>query len=252
MIGATSMMDYLEMIDWSLAELTAWALLLAACAFLIDRVWNDGVRSAWKLGFDRERRLSYSLPLLRFVLLAIVPVGTLYALWGQSPVAALALGATGLGLAVLLGIDHFRDMVGGLALAFTRPFRVGDTIQSGPLRGRVEHIALTECVLRGVGGEVIRVPNRQLARDALRVAHGGEALPEDIEVQLPNDHDPAQAAAALRDLVYLSAYTDASAPVVVELLGGNRARIRATPILPEEAADLVSDLVSRARSISGA
>ena len=35
MIGATSMTEYLEMIHWSLAELTAWALLLAACAFLI-------------------------------------------------------------------------------------------------------------------------------------------------------------------------------------------------------------------------
>ena len=71
-----------------------------------------------------------------------------------------------------------------------------------------------------------------------------------IEVDLPESLDPTQAVSILRDLVYLSAYTDASAPVVIELQGGNRARIRATPITPEEAADLTSDVIARVESHS--
>ncbi len=242
--------EYLDITRWPLAETAAWALLLSAAAVLIDRIWSDVVQSAWRRGLDRERRLSYSLPLLRIGLLVTVSSGTLYALWAMHPVAAMALGGIAIGSAVLLGTDHLRDMVGGLTLALTRPFRVGDTIESDTLRGRIEHIALTECILRGAGGEVIRAPNRQLARDALRVAHGGEALPEEIEVELPEGTDPALATSILRDLVYLSAYTDASAPVVVELQGRNRARIRATPIAPDEAADLVGDVISRVESLS--
>ncbi len=60
--------------------------------------------------------------------------------------------------------------------------------------------------------------------------------------------DTTLALSALRDQVYLSAYTDTSAPVVVEVLGDRRARINATPIRQEEATALASDLIARAES----
>ena len=242
--------EYFELwTDWPLLQLPLPLLLLAALAMLVDRLWTDAVKALWRLGFDVGRRLSYSVPLLRILLLIAVPLWVLNELRVANPLAAVAMAALTIGAFSVLALDHLRDMAGGVALAITRPFKVGDTIATGAVRGSVEHIALTRCVLRAPGGELIRVPNRQLADRTLHVARRGAALPTDIEVELPRDLDTVAALAALRDQTYLSVYTDTSAPVVVEVLSGRRARIRATPIRSEEAPALASDLIARAEAL---
>ncbi len=58
-----------------------------------------------------------------------------------------------------------------------------------------------------------------------------------------------RAADALREQTYLSAYADASAPVICEVLDGEAAIIRATPVHPDDADELRSDLAARALAI---
>lgn len=241
--------DYLQVwTDWPILQLVLRALLVAAVALVLDRVWSNGVRAAWRLGVDPGRRLSYSVPLLRITLLVLVPFGVLNALRMENPMAAVTIAIVTIGTTALLALDHLRDMTGGVALVVTQPFRVGDTIRVGEVRGRVQEIALTRTVIQAWHGQHVRVPNRRLADRALEVARGGAALPAAVEVRLPEALDTALALSALRDQAYLSVYTDTSAPVVVEVLGDRRARIHVTPIRPEEASALASDLIARAES----
>jgi hypothetical protein len=248
----STLAEHIELLaEWRVFGVASRTVVLTVGALILDRIWRGCLSVAWRLGLDRHRRLSYSVPLLRIVLVVAVPLGALHALWAQSPTGALVTAAVAAAVILLVATDHLRDMIGGIALAVTRPFRVGDTIRIGPIGGCVEQIGLTRCRLRGEGGESVRVPNRQVARELLRVAHRGAALPTDTEVRFPAGFGTALALSALRDQAYLSAYTDASAPVVVELLGDARARIRATPIRQEDAAALASDLISRAESLLG-
>jgi len=92
---------------------------------------------------------------------------------------ALSLLAGGGVTAIVLGFA-FREIgenfLAGIFLAFSRPFNVGDLINSEGLEGRVKSIALRFTHLRAVDGRDIYVPSSQLfskpvinyTRDGLR------------------------------------------------------------------------------------
>ncbi len=72
--------------------------------------------------------------------------------------------------AVVLGFA-FREIgenfLAGFFLAFSRPFRVGDLIESGGLRGVVQGIELRSAHVRTADGRDIFIPSSQLFKDPL-------------------------------------------------------------------------------------
>ncbi|MGM0576730.1 MAG: mechanosensitive ion channel domain-containing protein [Myxococcota bacterium] len=240
-----------EWTHWPLLELLVRALLLLVVAALVDRLLVGAIRRAWALEIDRRRRLAWSIPLVRLLLVVVVLFGAFAPMHEDNPVSALLLGLLLGGAATTWGLDHLRDLAGGIRLALTRPFQLDDEIATERTEGRVVAIGLTRVRVVTAAGELEEVPTRAISRRSLRTPRKGRhALATAVHLHLPEHVGPEEALIALRDHAYLSAYVDAAAPVSVELLRAHEARVVATPVHPDAVSAMRSDLVARAARIS--
>ena len=83
-------------------------------------------------------------------------------------VTALVTGLGITGIAVALAVQNILgDLLAALAIAFDKPFMVGDEIQVGDLTGRVERVGLKTTRLRMATGEEVSLPNAEVMRQRL-------------------------------------------------------------------------------------
>lgn len=83
-------------------------------------------------------------------------------------VTALVTGLGITGIAVALAVQNILgDLLAALAIAFDKPFVVGDEIQVGDMTGRVERVSLKTTRLRAGTGEEVSVPNAEVMRQRL-------------------------------------------------------------------------------------
>ncbi len=248
-------------LEWALG-----LLVVAIIAFVVAWLWSKLLGLVWAVGADREKLLAFTNAPVRFSLVlwvwsVVVGLGPRPQFLGDPSLRTvvpsegllweLMLPAFFTIIATIWGFNSLRDMAGGLALSLTRPFRVGDEIATASAHGRVSRVGLTRVRMKTEHGALIEVPASELASETLRIApRRGGALPIEIEVEIGAAVEPDRAIDLLRDHALLSAYADASVPVVVELLGYRRARIVATPTHPDDADQLRGDLASRAASLS--
>jgi MscS family membrane protein len=113
---------------------------------------------------------SYDANLLRLLArVCAITAAAATLVWGANDIGVPALGlVAGLGvggIAVALAAQStIENLIGGITLFADRPFRVGDTIQSGDRIGRVEAIGPRSCRIRSLDGPLITVPNADLAK----------------------------------------------------------------------------------------
>jgi MscS family membrane protein len=72
------------------------------------------------------------------------------------------LGIGGLALA-MASKSTVENMLGGITIAFDRPFKVGDTIKTGSFRGSVEEVGLRSTRIRTANRTLVTLPNGRLA-----------------------------------------------------------------------------------------
>jgi small conductance mechanosensitive channel len=79
-------------------------------------------------------------------------------------IATIGVAGLGLGLALqgMLG-----NMVAGLTIIFTKPYRVGEYIELLGVYGQVTHIELLSTVLRHTDRSVVTIPNRKIIGEIL-------------------------------------------------------------------------------------
>ena len=238
--------------DWPLLDLFARGALLFVVAMALSWAWGAFVRRLWWLGQDRRYSLAYTVAPVRSLIALMLTFGILGPLHSDNPTAALSIGATVMLAAMTWGYGLSRSAVSGLFISITQPFRVGDSVlTSTGLHGRVVWLGLTSVSLRTTAGGAVSVPCCELGGQRLRVAsREREAFPVELTVGLPAGVAGAAAAQAVRDQVLLSSYTDAAAPVLVELLDGGQVRVCATPTRGDELEALRSDLVARVTSLT--
>ena len=83
-------------------------------------------------------------------------------------VTALITGLGITGIAVALAVQNILgDLLAALAIAFDKPFVVGDEIQVGDMTGRVERVSLKTTRLRLATGEEVSLPNAEVMRQRL-------------------------------------------------------------------------------------
>lgn len=141
----------------------AYLLLTRASRFLLRRQVDDAARR-----YSLAKMLNYSLTLL--ALLVVVKI------WLQEHVnLATYLGIVSAGLAIALQAPIV-DMAAWLFLIIRQPFRVGDRIQIGDLRGDVIDIRLYMFTVLEIGnwvdaeqstGRVVHVPNGLIFKETL-------------------------------------------------------------------------------------
>jgi small conductance mechanosensitive channel len=78
-------------------------------------------------------------------------------------VTPLAAAAGLASLAIGFGAQNLvRDFINGFFIVFEEQFAVGDTIRTGSITGRVEHITLRRTVVRDPQGALVTIPNSEL------------------------------------------------------------------------------------------
>ncbi|MCX7819336.1 MAG: mechanosensitive ion channel family protein [Kiritimatiellae bacterium] len=105
---------------------------------------------------------------LRATVLVLVMVQVAQTL-SDKPVTSILAGLGIGGLAVALAAqDSLRNFFGSIVLLADKPFGLGDRIAAGDLDGVVESVGLRSTRLRTLDGELVTIPNGDLAGRAIR------------------------------------------------------------------------------------
>jgi small conductance mechanosensitive channel len=100
--------------------------------------------------------------------------------------AALGVGGLVLGFALR---DIAENYLAGLLIVFTRPFVVGDQIETGEHVGTVEDIQFRATTLRTFDNRRVVIPNSELYTNRVTVNTAYDVRRFSVEVTVPNDSD---------------------------------------------------------------
>ncbi len=144
------------------------ALLLFAFVLLLGRLAGRGLKLALSRAKFPQTHQDFFRKLVIWVF-AFIGFSMSLNVVGLKGVAAGLLTGGGI-TAVVLGFA-FREIgenfLAGFFLAFSRPFRIGDLIQTGDLEGVVKGIELRSTHIRSADGRDIFVPSSQLFKNPL-------------------------------------------------------------------------------------
>jgi small conductance mechanosensitive channel len=177
------------------------ALLILAAGFFVAR-WVGGFvqRSLEKMKLEPPVRLL----LLRLVRVLIFGVFLFMALdnLGVRLLPLIAgLGVAGAGVAMAMqGV--LGNLVAGLTIIFTKPFRVGEYVSMVGVEGRVETIELFSTVLSHPDMSKVVVPNRKIVGEILH--NYGKIRQLDLKVGVAYSTDLNSALAAVSDVLKLN------------------------------------------------
>src|SRR5512145_1042674 len=167
-----------------------------------------GVVIAWWAGHLVERplrRLAMEPPLHRLVIRVVRIIVLLFALvialdkfgFQIAPLVA-GIGVAGLGIGIALqGV--LGNVVAGLSIIFTKPFRVGEYIEIAGVRGDVATIELFSTTLLHPDRSRVIIPNRKLVGEILH--NFGTMRQLHLSVTVPLSSDVGAAVAAATEVV---------------------------------------------------
>jgi hypothetical protein len=237
-------------LQWLPLEWIVPVLAGLVVALFASWAWEALIRGAWAFGFDASQKLAYTIPPVRFILFVGVWTSVALPAGEEDPENRLLIGGFLTLLVTIWAFRHFRDIAAGLTISIVRPFALGDQLGTPQASGRLVSLGLTRSKLRTPSGTWVDVPNSELMASTVRVSSKSRgALPVEIHVSIPSHCDPDIYLGGLRDETLLSAYTDASSPVVIELLDATQVKITATPTHPDDTDELRSDLMGRSVSM---
>ena len=156
-------------------QLPIWLRVFTVGAFCLQLLhWANGSIGFWlgkmnrSAGDDGAKRGSLAVVsvLCKVAIFLIVLVLALDNFGINVTALITGLGITG--IAVALAVQNILgDVLAALAIAFDKPFVVGDEIQVGDMTGRVERVGLKTTRLRIGTGEEVSVPNAEVMRQRL-------------------------------------------------------------------------------------
>ncbi|GGD50582.1 mechanosensitive ion channel domain-containing protein [Pseudoxanthomonas indica] len=150
----------------TVGKLVKAPLLLVLGLLLSFRLTAWAERRARRRGVDEARaRL-----VRRWTLGVLVCAWTLASLaLAGIPLAAFAFAGGAIAIGVGFGTQNlFKNLISGILVLIERPFRLGDVIEVGALRGTVIDIDLRTSVVRDGDGAEILIPNSILVEQSVR------------------------------------------------------------------------------------
>jgi small conductance mechanosensitive channel len=184
-------------------------------------------------------RVAWALTLSVFVILALQNLGV-----ELLPLIA-GLGVAGAGVA-LATQGVLSNVVAGLSIIFTKPFRIGEYISIAGEEGVVSTITLFNTTLTHVDHSRVVIPNRKIVGDILH--NSGNIRQLDIAVGVAYDSDMNAAVAAINEVLAANPRVLKDPPPVVQpiQLGDWAVNIGVRPWV------LVPDYVAASGEINGA
>jgi MscS family membrane protein len=142
-------------------------ICILAVGWFLVRVLDVTAALLMEIFSNREDEVGLSMvpiarKIFRPLLIALVVVLALQNV-GLNVTGLLAgLGIGGLALA-MASKSTVENMLGGITIAFDRPFKVGDTISVGSTKGTVEEVGLRSTRIRTLDRTVVTIPNGSVA-----------------------------------------------------------------------------------------
>ena len=151
--------------DLTISSLISSLLTLLLCLVVIRAVLKVVSRllSKSKLDDRIQRYLVGGLKLLLYILTVIIVVDGL-GIKVSSLVALLSVGSLGITLAAE---DILSNVAGGLVILSSHPFAIGDVIEVGGTLGTVQEISLNHTKLLTPDGQLVLLPNKELANSKM-------------------------------------------------------------------------------------
>ena len=147
------------------------------------------------------------IPLLKIVIYASALYFILAAV--LQPSLSQLIAFSGLfGAALGFGLkDVFADIIGGIVIAFERPYQIGDKISVQGTYGEVKDIGLRSTRIVTPDDSLVSVPNFSVFNEATASANAGKTeMMVVIDVFIDAHSDAGRAMAILRDAVVTSKY----------------------------------------------
>ncbi len=171
------------------------ALLIVVVGFFVGR-WLGRLaeRMLKKLAIDAPVR-QLLVRLLRLLVLGLFLIMALQNLGVELLPLIAGLGVAGAGIALAMqGV--LGNLVAGLTIIFTRPFRIGEYIAIVGEEGRVEEISLFKTVLSHPDRSRVVIPNRKIVGEILH--NYGDIRQLDVAVGVAYDTDLNRALSRIR------------------------------------------------------
>ena len=135
------------------------AIMLLVVGILACRLISRGFERKILQHFDINNALRHTLRTLTFYALLVLLILFVMSLL-RLPLTAFTVIGGALAIGVGFGSQNIvNNFISGLVLMIERPVRVGDFVQQGDLRGRIEHIGARSTLMRSMENINIIVPN---------------------------------------------------------------------------------------------
>lgn len=175
----------------TVGKLVKAPLLLLVCVWLARRLTGTLEQRARRRGVDE----ALARMLRRWVLGALLCLGALASLaLAGIPLAAFAFVGGALAIGLGFGMQTLmKNLLSGVLVLLERPFRLGDVIEVGRLRGTVVDIDLRASVLRESDGAETLVPNSLLVEQSVRnLTFRSRASRQSLTIAVTPDSDARQ------------------------------------------------------------
>jgi small conductance mechanosensitive channel len=177
--------------------------LLTAILIIVAGVIVGGWAERWLARalrrFDLEPPLRQLLSrVVRGLVLLLFSVMALQNLGVQLLPLVAGLGVAGAGIALAMqGV--LSNLVAGLSIILSKPFRVGQYVQVAGVEGQVEHVSLFSTILLHSDRSKVVIPNRKIVGEILH--NYGHVRQVSIQVNVAYDTDLGAALQVIQDLV---------------------------------------------------
>jgi small conductance mechanosensitive channel len=178
------------------------AIIILAAGFLVGR-WAAGVTERMLQRFQFEEPVRHlAVNFVRVLVIALFAIVALQNLGVELLPLIAGLGVAGAGIALAMqGV--LGNIVAGLTIIFTRPFRVGEYISIVREEGQVVDISLFNTTLSHPDLSRVVIPNRRIVGEILH--NYGQIRQADVVVRVAYDTDLNQALAAIQELLQRNA-----------------------------------------------
>jgi small conductance mechanosensitive channel len=208
-------------------KLLVAVLILAVGVMVASWIARTTARSLERFALEPPVRLLL-VRLVRALVLGLFAIMALQNLGVELLPLIAGLGVAGAGLA-LATQGVLSNVVAGLTIIFTKPYRVGDSIAIIGVEGTVETISLFNTVLSHADRSRIVVPNRKIVGEILH--NYGRIRQAEVTVGVAYGADLKRALAAITELVRANprVLSDPAPLIQIQALGDSAVQVTAKP-----------------------
>jgi len=179
-----------------------WAAAIFAITLMLSGMASDAVKRASRrlVHKDGDRTLlEFFSQVVRWIVLAVGLVAVLNRLGVQTASLLTVLGAASLAIGLALQ-GTLGNVAAGLMILFNKPYRIGDSVYLGDVKGTVHRLGLFATEINTLDGVRVFVPNTKAFTNEITNITTNAALRLEVLVDVAYDTDLRQALDILMDI----------------------------------------------------